>query len=351
MKNKTDAINIIQSKTGAGQQDCARALEESEGSVVKAVFLLKNRQAAVRAAEQQAAETGSVASAAGLFKKLNLDEFVIDAVIGLFSLFVLFVLLPSGQMLSGRISLGAGVALFLIVDFFLPFYAGRLYRQYEAGIEKYTFIKKIVMAVCSLTILFLFIGFPPQLAKIHKDIEALFPLLYIFGIWFSFCGGLIGFSFPGKIREENRIKDSADAAVLGIALMSPPVLGIVLHALGAFNGVERFFYSQKKGPVAARFIMEKILVPVILVLVMALMQQVYIEGSVLYFQDKDPAALIPRIFFYLCLAGIIPLRFVAGFAPPVKPVNLLTGLISFGLYLFSMHSTILFLLSKNPQLF
>ena len=344
-----DSIKILQKKTGAPAAECKKALESTGGSIVKAVRLLRKNDnkidpAAIASASLQAKTSPSTAQGPPVISaKINIDELAIDAVVSLSALSILFILLPAGRMLSQILTAGTGVVLFLAADFFLPFHVMRIYRRYESCRFAPSLAKKTAMAVASISILFLFVGFPPHLIRINGDIEAFLPFLYFIGIWSAFCGGLIGYESPAD--NPNRQK-SIESAVFGIALMSPPVFGVVLHALGAFNWLERLLGSEKKSHKNALRFIQNIAVPVLVIIMLVLVQQVYIEGTIQAAGSNssvDPS----DIYFFLFLVGVIPLRLISGFAPPVRLLNLIGGVVSFILYIYSVHSSILILLKNH----
>jgi len=333
-----NSIEVLQRKTGAPEEECGRALELAGGSIVAAAKLLKRYSN--RIPEQIPAPAERKEPSLPIWTRLlsvSAAGLIADALVSLCAALILFILLPWGRPLSGILGAGSCIALFLAADFLVPFYVMRIFRDYSWHAGESSLPAKIALTIASFTILFLFIGFPSQIIRINGDVMAFLPFLYFTGIWSAFCGGLTGYGFPS---EDGNKKDKTGSTVLGIALMSPPVFGVVLHALGAFNWFERLLMSESKN--AKRFISvtSKIALPVIVIITLALVQQVYIEGSAAG-TGNNGSEKTSYVYFFLVLSGIIPLRIISGFAPPFRPLNLLAGVVSSLFYLYSVHSSIL----------
>ncbi|HPM76769.1 MAG TPA: hypothetical protein PK961_06740 [bacterium] len=275
---------------------------------------------------------------------VNVNEIAFDFVLAMYVRFCLYgALLDQGRIID-RLNAGTAIILALAIDFFIPWYLGILYKQYRKAPQ---FIRKTVLIIFGFVVFFLYIEIPANLYH-YKIVstEMHMMALFIGGLFTLIAGGMLG-------AHENEPVEKDEPSGLGAAVMMSiaplEIFGIYLAILigqkvGMFFGVIIWLgltVGIALGVIWLSLVIDKLIkmdtgeflakwgknliLPFILVTLMCAWTEIYIWPTLRYSQESGGSPDLSYMFFTLILTGLLPLRLIMAFHPPLRLPTLVTG--------------------------
>ncbi|OHD55451.1 MAG: hypothetical protein A2014_05160 [Spirochaetes bacterium GWF1_49_6] len=288
-------------------------------------------------------------------KYANLDELVFDITLALFAIFFRRIVVPEGKTIVGILTPVSALVLTLMIDFTVSLLVGGLYLRYEKTIEKHPAVKKIILPVIFITVLFLFLGIP---AVMHE--QGLLPLEwmiipFIAGLFLILAGGSFGFS---KDKKQGCITGAILFAIPGLfgliyALLYFGVdmgnwfagIGIMIGGIIAFAGIlvlltkiaEKLFDHETGGYTLPGTVLFGFLLPFLIAVSLGFWQEIIAVNQV---KTAEGGKEFIQTIVTLIMYGIIPVRIMMALAPPYRIINTGVGLASLTVYIFTLQSYI-----------
>jgi hypothetical protein len=302
--------------------------------------------------------------------RLNWDELLYDIFLFTYAEFFLYRLVTGGkwfvQILSIETLLLAGV----FIDFFILWYVGLVFREY-LGYYKKVFVFVLYGIAAIWIVIALHLGVATNVFDIFGKQD--FVIMSVFGYLLVMAGIGGGIVFAGT--EVQRSKGIPVAAVRARAIKIMVPFGmwamniyIVYHLLdalymknillGAFLWAALTFLEfwilrmiEKRvrektatavttSPGGFDRVFGKFIFPVIVVTLLCLWDEIFLWGSITRALNHRETLSVAGTIGYLILAGIVPMRIILIFQPPLNLVNLVIGAGSMGYFLYSV-STLL----------
>ncbi len=285
---------------------------------------------------------------------VNVYEIVFDFVLALYVRFCLYgALLDQGRIID-RLNAATAIILALAIDFFIPWYLGILYKQYQNAPQ---FIRKTVLIVFGFIVFFLYIEIPANLYHYKiVSMEMHMMALFIGGLFALIAGAMLG-------AHENEPVEKDEPSGIGAAVMMSiaplEIFGIYLAILigqkvGVFFGVIIWLgltvgiaigviglsmtidklINKDTGQFLAKW-GKTLILPFILVTLMCAWTEIYIWPTLRYAQESGGSPDRFFMVFTLILTGLLPLRLIMALHPPLRLPTLITG---GGAFYFFIHS-------------
>ena len=264
--------------------------------------------------------------------------------------------LPQTHLLQSPLLLCISYAL---VSFCLPFYMGQICSTYLETQSR--IVKRLVTATFLLVSLMTFISTTFAISAHAKEIgENASIFLISLACVLMILGSIAGLAVPSE-PEEGKDPDQTGMAIfaliLGVGLMifllvfkpfyhGSSKIGEFLYFLCAFIGgplvgaVGMGLVIYIKDALVAKGIFPwinkamQILYPIIIAGSLSIFNQI-ILGMVDHFINIRQASPL-AIFLALLISGLIPFRLALFLLPPVRLLNVLTGITVFGFYIYSL---------------
>lgn len=273
---------------------------------------------------------------------INLPELIFDFVVFIFFTGAYHFLIPSGKNIIESLTSVRITSLVLLIDIFVSWHLGKLTMDFIRESKRGTYniiMNKISMAVSIATSLTL-AGLIPILLRLKEHITLMqMSFLLVTGIIAVITG--LSFSMADTEDGEDDAVSGPGYIVFILVAAAGVILGIV-YAIWGFTNNETFtgiagLVSIIAVPVAAggllpflnRFfnlgVMKSIIVPLLSAILLASWFQVF-SALVLESRAVTPALAL----LALTASGILPLRIIMVFAPPVRTINLIIGLAGLG---------------------
>jgi len=295
---------------------------------------------------------------------VNRDELLFDIMLYAYAEFFLYRFVTGGkwfvQVLSMESLLVAGV----FVDFFIIWYLGMVLREYVA-FYKNVYIYVLYGIAALWIVIALHLGVVMNVFDIFGKSD--FIVMSVFGYLLVMVGIAGGVVFAATEVQRGKGKPVAAVRLRTLKIVVPIGMWamniyMVYHILGALNmrsflvGIPlwllftfleyflfRFFEKrvQKNAPAElrpSRFdrIFRSYLFPVIVVTLLCLWDEIFLWGSITRALSRGETLSLAGTIAYLTLAGIVPMRIILIFQPPLNLVNLAMGAGSMGYFLYSV---------------
>lgn len=296
--------------------------------------------------------------------RLNGDELIYDLVLYAYAEFFLYKFVTGGKWLVEILSMKTLLLGGVFIDFFIIWYLGIILREYLGYYKKPIVI--VMYGIAALWIVCaLHIGIAKNVFDIFgkPDIIVMSVFAYLM-VTVGIGGGIV---FAGTEVERGRGKPVAAVRARALKILLPfgmwamniyivyclldalrmkyILIGIPLWALFTFLEFYLFWIVEKrlkKGasvhrePSRTDTIFIKFLFPVIAVTLLCLWDEIFLWGSITRALKNGETLSMAGTLAYLTLAGIVPMRIILIFQPPLNLVNLAIGAGSMGYFLYSV---------------
>ncbi|MBP7738568.1 MAG: hypothetical protein KA369_21515 [Spirochaetes bacterium] len=296
--------------------------------------------------------------------RLNLDELLFDIFLIAYAEFFLYRFVTGGKWLVEILSMKTLLLGGVFIDFFIIWYLGIILKEY-LGYYK----KPLVIVMYGIAALWIVCALHIGIAKNVFDIfgKPDFIVMSVFAYLMVTVGIGGGIVFAGT--EVQRGGGTPVAAVRARALkillpfgmwamniyliyylldalrMKYILIGIPLWALFTFLEFYLLWIIEKRlrkgasaewGPSGADTVFRKFIFPVIAVTLLCLWDEIFLWGSITRALKNGNTPSMGGTLAYLTLAGIVPMRVILVFQPPLSLVNLAIGVGSMGYFLYSV---------------
>ncbi len=298
--------------------------------------------------------------------RLNVDELLFDIFLLVYAEFFLYRFVTDGkwfvQVLSMEMLLVGGI----FIDFFIIWYIGLVLREY-LGYYKKVFIFVLYGIAALWIVIALHLGVIMNVFDIFGKQD--FIVMSVFGYLLVMAGIGGGIVFAGTEVQRRNGTPVAAVRARALKIMVPfgmwamniyiiyhllaalymknllvgAILWVVLTGMefGIFWLIERRIRGNAAAPVAAapgRFdrLFGKFIFPVIVVTLLCLWDEIFLWGSITRALNHKDTLSAAGTIGYLTLAGIIPMRIILVFQPPLNLVNAALGAGSIGYFLYSV---------------
>jgi len=293
-------------------------------------------------------------------KSINIHEILFDVVLIVYSEFFLYGIITGGRWFVELMGLNAFLLAGVFIDFFIIWYLGIVLKSYWSSPDQIWL--KFLTGIAAIWILVsLHFGIGINSTDIFKpDMIS----LWIFGYMLVMIG--IGGGMIFAITEFSRAKNISAARFNALKKLFPFGLwamniylayyiletlhfkkiipGIILWSVLTISGFAVFHFLEKKalaknGPVLPDKIREfskKYILPFIIITLLCLWDEIYIWGKITPALKRNESVSAAGLMVYLFFSGIIPMRLLLVFQPPVNIYNILIGLFSIGYFIISV---------------
>ncbi len=296
--------------------------------------------------------------------RLNWDEFIFDVFLFAYAEFFLYKFVTGGkwfvQVLSMETLLLAGV----FIDFFIIWYVGLVLREY-LGYYKKVFIFVLYGIAALWIVIALHLGVAMNVFDIFGKGD--FIIMSVFGYLMVMVGIGGGIVFAGTEVQREKGKPAAAVRLRALKIMVPfgmwamniyiayhilkalhvknLIPGVLLWIMFTFLEIMIFWVFErrvkKSAPAEIRMsrfdrIFRKFIFPVIVVTLLCLWDEIFLWGSITRALNHKETLSLAGTMVYLTLAGIVPMRVILIFQPPLNLVNLAIGAGSTGYFLYSV---------------
>ncbi|HOT44118.1 MAG TPA: hypothetical protein PLC28_04445 [Spirochaetota bacterium] len=296
--------------------------------------------------------------------RINRDELLFDILLYAYTEFFLYRFVTGGkwfvQVLSMKSLLVAGVFL----DFFIIWYLGTVFREYRAYYRNAVIYVAYCIAALWIVIA-LHLGVVMNVFDIFGRGD--FIVMSVFGYLLVMVGIAGGVVFAATEVQRGKGRPVAAARLRALKIVVPFgmwamniylvyhlleslnmrsfLVGIPLWVLFTFLEYYLFSFFEKRvkkkvpeEPRPSRFdrIFRSYLFPVIVVTLLCLWDEIFLWGSITRALSRGETISLAGTIAYLTLAGIVPMRIILVFQPPLNLVNLAVGAGSMGYFLYSV---------------
>ncbi|HOD17005.1 MAG TPA: hypothetical protein PLA65_19285 [Spirochaetota bacterium] len=301
---------------------------------------------------------------------INPDELLFDLFLVLYAEFFLYKLVTGGKLFVEILSMNALFVIGVFIDFFVLWYIGMIFRSYRGYYKKVgVFIAFFVAALWILVSLHL--GMAKNVFDLFGKPDLI--IMSVFGYLMVVVGIGGGIVFAGTEYQMGKGKPTAAVRLNAMKKLLPISMWamniyIVYHLLHALDmkswilGIGLWavmifleFYPLHRAELAARRrppappdaaltpaarAFYRFVFPVIIVTLLCLWNEIYLWGKLAPAVRAHETVSIAGMIFYLVLTGIIPMRLLLLFKPPLNAVNLLAGAGSMGCFIYSIVSLV-----------
>lgn len=301
---------------------------------------------------------------------INPDEVLFDVFLVVYAQFFLYKLVTGGKWFVEILSMNALFVIGVFIDFFVLWYIGMIFRSYWGYYKKVSvFIAFFVAALWILVSLHL--GMASNVFDLFGKPDLI--IMSVFGYLMVVVGIGGGIVFAGTEYQMGKGKPTAAERLNAMKKLLPIGMWamniyIVYHLLDALDmkswilGIGLWavmifleFYplhcaeiAVRKRPPAppgaaltpAASAFYRFVFPVIIVTLLSLWNEIYLWGKLAPAVRAHEAVSIAGMIFYLVLTGIIPMRLLMLFKPPLNLVNLTAGAGSIGYFVYSIISLV-----------
>lgn len=295
---------------------------------------------------------------------VNRDELLFDIMLYAYAEFFLYRFVTGGKWLVQFLSMESLLVAGVFVDFFIIWYLGMVFREYLAY-----YTNALIHVAYGIAALWIVIALHLGVVMNVFDIfgKSDFIVMSVFGYLLVMVGIAGGVVFAATEVQRGKGKPVAAVRLRTLKIVVPIGMWamniyMVYHILGALNmrsflvGIPlwllftfleyflfRFFEKrvQKDAPAElrpSRFdrIFRSYLFPVIVVTLLCLWDEIFLWGSITRALSRGETLSLAGTIAYLTLAGIVPMRIILIFQPPLNLVNLAMGAGSMGYFLYSV---------------
>jgi|GEM_PF-3487466 len=244
-----------------------------------------------------------------LFFDIRLDSLLFDASLLLFSYFFIYGFVSGGRRLIDILNPVSGFIMVMLMEILIPVYAVYLYKkqmEIRPGVQKF-FDESWSGCIVSISIIF-FIYLPAVMMLpflgIFIGLKAGLFLSYSTGVPFVICGiigALIGLYL-------SRLQLRTNDFVMLIGNLHEKSIKKVLDKLDT--------------PVV------KNILPFLIVPLVFMWLEILLEGA-------GQRSNVLFLIFWLTVSGYLPMRILIELEPPPTPLNITTGLVSIGYFLYA----------------
>ncbi len=296
--------------------------------------------------------------------RLNRDELIFDLLLVAYSEFFLYKFVTGGkwfvQVLSMETLLVAGI----FIDFFIIWYLGLVLREY-LGYYKKAYIILLYGIAALWIVIALHLGVIMNVFDIFGRHDII--VMSVFGYLLVMMGIGGGIVFAGTEVQRGRGKPVAAVRLRALRILVPFgmwamniylvyhlleavymksfLAGIPLWLLVTFLEFYIFWIFEKRArksapaeirPSRGDRIFRKYIFPVLVVTLLCLWDEIFLWGRITRALSRGETLSAAGTIAYLILAGIVPMRVILIFQPPLNLVNLALGAGSMTYFLYSV---------------
>jgi hypothetical protein len=302
---------------------------------------------------------------------INPDEVLFDIFLVVYAEFFLYKLVTGGKWFVEILSMKTLLVIGVFIDFFIIWYLGMIFRAYWDNYRKIgpfiAFFIAAVWIVCALHL-----GMILNVFDLFGERD--FIIMSVFGYLAVMVGIGGGVVFAGTEFQMGKGKQTAAERLHAMKIVLPFgmwamniylvyhlldelqmkywVLGIVLWAVMIFlefYPLHRAELAARKRPVPpagaplsrAAGAFYRFVFPVIVITLLCLWDEIYLWGKLSPAVRAHETVSVAGMVAYLVLTGIIPMRLLLLFKPPLNAVNLLAGAGSVGYFIYSIVSLVM----------
>ncbi len=296
--------------------------------------------------------------------RLNGDELIYDLFLYAYAEFFLYKFVTGGRWLVEILSMKTLLLGGVFIDFFIIWYLGIILKEYLGY-----YMKPLVMVMYGIAALWIVCALHIGIAKNVFDIFGKPDLIVmsVFAYLMVTVGIGGGIVFAGTEVQRGRGTPVAAARARALKILLPfgmwamniyiiyylldalrmkyILIGIPLWALFTFLEFYLFWIIEKRmrksaspdgRPSGADTVFRKFILPVIAVTLLCLWDEIFLWGSITRALKNGETLSLAGTLAYLTLAGIVPMRVILIFQPPLSLVNLAIGAGSMGYFLYSV---------------
>ncbi|HNW28333.1 MAG TPA: hypothetical protein PKN50_07655 [Spirochaetota bacterium] len=295
---------------------------------------------------------------------INRDELLFDILLYAYAEFFLYRFVTGGKWFVQVLSMESLLAAGVFVDFFVIWYLGMVFREYLAY-YKNVYIYVLYGIAALWIVIALHLGVVMNVFDIFGKQD--FIIMSVFGYLLVMVGIAGGIVFAATEVQRGRGKPVAAVRLRALRIVFPVgmwamniylvyhllealymksfLIGIPLWLLLTFLEYYLFRFFEKRAkknvPVELRpsgfdRIFRSYLFPVIVVTLLCLWDEIFLWGSITRALGRGEVLSLGGTIAYLTLAGIVPLRIILIFQPPLNLVNIAIGAGSMGYFLYSV---------------
>lgn len=296
--------------------------------------------------------------------RVNADEVIFDLLLFAYAEFFLYRFVTGGKWFVQVLSMETLLVGGLFVDFFIIWYLGVILREFMAYYRKVQVF--VIYGVAALWIIIaLHLGIIMNVFDIFGRHDII--IMSVFGYLLVMVGIGGGIVFGATEAQRGKRKPVAAVRLRALRIIFPfgmwamniylvytlldvlhkksILIGIPLWCILTFLEFYVFWFFEKRvnkdaplDPSPARFdrVFRKIIFPVIVVTLLCLWDEIFLWGSISRAVSRKETLSLAGTMAYLTLAGIVPMRIILIFQPPLSLPNLACGAGSMGYFLYSV---------------
>ncbi len=299
---------------------------------------------------------------------INPDEVLFDVFLVLYARFFLYKLVTGGKWFVEILSMNTLLVIGVFIDFFIIWYLGMIFRSYWGYYKKIGVCIAFFIAVLWIVIA-LHLGMIMNVFDLFGERDII--IMSVFGYLMVMVGIGGGAVFAGTEFQMGKGKPTAAERLHAMKIVLPFgmwamniylvyhlldaldmkhwIIGIILWAVMIFLE----FYPLHRAELAARRrppvppgaaltpaadAFYRFAFPVIVLTLLCLWDEIYLWGTLSPAVRNHEPVSVAGMIFSLTLGGIIPMRLLMLFKPPLNLVNLLAGAGSVGYFIYSIVS-------------
>jgi len=301
---------------------------------------------------------------------INPDEALFDVLLVLYSKYFLYGLVTGGRRFVEILSMNSLMVIGLFIDFFIIWYLGMIFRSYRDYYKKIgAYLAFFIAALWIVGALHM--GMAMNVFDLFGKPD--FVIMSVFGYLMVMVGIGGGIVFAGTEYQMGTGKPTAADRLHAMKIVLPFgmwamniylvyhlldalhmkswILGIVLWAAMIFlefYPLHRAELAVRKRPASppgaplspAANAFYRFAFPVIIITLLCLWDEICLWGRLAPAAREHETVSGAGMIFYLVLTGIIPMRLILLFKPPLNLVNLLAGAGSMGYFVYSIVSLV-----------
>lgn len=301
---------------------------------------------------------------------INPDEAIFDIFLVLYAEFFLYKLVTGGKWFVEILSMNTLLVIGVFIDFFVIWYLGMIFRSYWSYYKKVGVLIAAILASVWIVIA-LHLGMAMNVFDLFGKPDVI--IMWVFGYLMVMVGIGGGAVFAGTEFQMGKGRPTAAERLHAMKLVLPFgmwamniylvyhlldrvnmkswILGIILWAALIFIEFFPLHLAEKAArkrppkpagaplsPASSAFY--RFLFPVIIITLLCLWDEIYLWGKLAPAARNHETVSAAGVIVALTLGGIIPIRLLLLFKPPLNAVNLLAGAGSLGYFIYSVVSLV-----------